>query len=182
MRRRCILEVRHVLWRLAVQRVEGHIQGVPRPGQFEAGILRGMRVARDRYLVVQPPAQFTVPAEKVVNQALNDLAKRSLPARYGILERVVPLRPAILLPNPLRRLEQLPARRESRRDFRSQVPRELGNRLFDIDGPAVNRPGPEQFRKAFENVFTNHDGSTPFLRIFGGMRKGGLEPPRREPP
>src|SRR5207253_1378520 len=125
---------------------------------------------------------FTVPAEKVVNQALNDLAKRSLPARYGILERVVPLRPAILLPNPLRRLEQLPARRESRRDFRSQVPRELENRLFDIDGPAVNRPGPEQFRKAFQNVFTNHDGSTPFLRIFGGMRKGGLEPPRREPP
>src|SRR5438128_11197268 len=167
MRRRCILEIRHVLWRLAIQGVEGHIQGLPRPGQLEAGILRGMRVVRDRYLVVEPPTQFTVPAEKVVNQALNYLAKRSLPPCYGILERVVPLRPAILLLNPLRRLEQLPARRESRRDLRSQFLRELGNRVFDINSPAVNRPGPEQFRKSLENVFTNHDGVAPFLRIFG---------------
>ena len=116
-----------------------------------------MRVARDRHFVVEPPTELAVPAEKIVNQALNDLAKRSLPARYGILERVVPLRPGILLADRRGRLEQLAARRESRRDLGSQVSREHGNRFFDIDRPAVNGLGPEQFRKFLQNVFTNHD-------------------------
>src|SRR5262249_11843661 len=135
MGRRCILEVRHVLWRLAIQRIKGHIRRVPRPGQLEPGILRGMRVGRDGYLSAEPPTQLSVPTEKVVNQALNDLPKPSLPACDGILERLVPLRPAILLPDSLGRLQQLPPRRESRCDLRSQIPRELRDRIFDINSP-----------------------------------------------
>src|SRR5262249_33276990 len=122
-----------------------------------------MRVVRNRRFVIEPPTELTVPAEKVVNHALNDLTKRSLTARYGILERVVPLRLGILLADRRGRLEQLPARRESARDLGFQLSREDGNRFFNIDRPAVNGLGPEQFRKFLQNVFTNHDGVTTSL-------------------
>src|SRR5207244_11231688 len=148
-----IFEVRHVLRRLAIQRVGGHIQRVPRSGQLEAWILRGMRVVRNRHLVVEPPTQLALAAEKVVNQALNDLPKCSLTARYGILERVVPLRPTILLADRRRRLEQLSAGGERRRDLGSQFSRELGNRFFDINRSTVNAFGAEHFRKVLATVF-----------------------------
>src|SRR5207247_10258073 len=157
LRRRCIFEVRHVLWRLAIQRVESHIQRVPRPGQLEAGISRGMRVVGDRHFVIEPPTELAVPAEKVVNQALNDLAKRSLPARYGILERVVPLRPGILLGAPGASLDRLRPPRESRGDPGSQARVRPGNRSFTLILPPVIGLGPEHsrnFRRIASTILT----------------------------
>src|ERR1051326_71290 len=116
-RRRSILEIRHILRRLAVQRIECHIQRVPRTCQFQARISRRVCIIRDWYLVVEPPTQLGVTAVKVVDQALNDFAKGTLPARYGVLKCVLPLRPCILFPDSSGGTEQFPAGCEGSRDL-----------------------------------------------------------------
>src|SRR5207249_10163554 len=98
-----------------------------------------MSVLRDGHLVIEPPTPLAVPAEKVINQALNDLAKCPGLRRDGILERVVPLRPGIFLANWGGRPQYSPARREGGGDRGTQLARELGNSLFDIDYLASDR-------------------------------------------
>src|SRR5438093_1787808 len=134
-----------------------------------------MRVVRNRHLVVEPPTQFAVASEKVVDQALNDLAKRSLPTRYRILERLIPRRPGILLAYGSGRLEQLPARREGRGDFGRQLSREHANRFFDIDRPTVDGLGPEQLRKFLQNVFSNHDSLSAKNSTTRAQQRGSRE-------
>jgi hypothetical protein len=52
-------------------------------------------VLRDVHFVVEPPAPLAVLTEKVINQALDNLAICPGLLRYGILKGVVPLRPGI---------------------------------------------------------------------------------------
>src|SRR2546422_417085 len=105
-----VFEVRHIHGRGAIQRVEGHVQRMPRPGEFQAGIRQRASVLRDGRLVIEPPAPLAVPAENVINQPLDDLAKRPRLPRHGIFKRVVPLRPCIFRSHGRGGLEERPAR------------------------------------------------------------------------
>ena len=173
MGRRGIFEVRHVHGRGAVQRVERHVQRMPRPGQLETGISGRVRVLRNGHFVVQPPTEDAVPAEEVVDQALDDLTERPGPSRHWIFKWIVPVRPRVLLANGRSRLEERLARRERGSDMRPEFARERRNRLVDVDRPAVDCLGPEQFRKLLKDVFANHDGA--------GMRRPLAASPRQSP-
>ena len=118
-RRRRVLEVRHVHRRRAVERVERHVERVPRPGELEAGVPRRVDVLRDRHLVVEPPAPLAVAAEEVVDEPLDDLAEGPRLPAHRVLERLVPARPGVLLRD--RR-----GRREERRGARSAPRRSRG--------------------------------------------------------
>ncbi len=95
MRRRRVFKIRHIHGSRAIQRLDCHVQRVPRPGEFQTGIGQGVGVLRDVHFVVEAPAVLAVPTEKIVNQALDDLAIGPELPSYGVLKGVVPLRPGI---------------------------------------------------------------------------------------
>jgi hypothetical protein len=121
-RRRSVLEVRHVKGRGAVESVERHVERMPRAGQLQSGDPRRVDVFGDGRVVVEPPAPLRVSSEEIVDESLHDLVIRPEPPAYGILERVVPLRPGILLADRGRGLEQRPARAQGRGDLGVQLP------------------------------------------------------------
>ncbi len=152
---RGVLEVRHVHRRRAVQRVERHVERMPRAGQLEAGILQGMRVRRNRHFVVEPPAPLAVAAVEVVRRALNDLPERPRPARDRILERLVPLRPRVFLANGSGRFEQRAPRGQRGGDLGAKLPRQAGYRVPDVDRSAVDALRREQLRELLSDVVAN---------------------------
>jgi hypothetical protein len=160
---RRVFEVRHVHRRRAVQRVERHVRRMPRTGQLETRIRQRVSVPGNGHVVVQPPAPLAVAAQDVVNQALDDLTERPELSRDGVLEGVVPFRPRIFFANRRRRFEERGTGRERGRDVGIQLHDQRGNRLFDVDPPAVDRSGAEQFGKFLENVLTNHDVVPSFV-------------------
>src|SRR5947209_17821075 len=116
---------------------------MPRASQFQAGILEGMGISRDGHLVIQPPAPLALLTEKVVNRALDDLAKCPELPGHRVFKFLLPLRPSILLTHRGGRLQQLPARTQRGSYLRTQFPRECGNGLFNIDLPTIYRLAPE---------------------------------------
>ena len=154
--RRRVFEVRHVHRRRAVQCVERHVGRLPRTGQLEAGVQRRVSVPGDGHFVIEPPPPLALAAEEVVDQPLNDLPERSELPCNGILECVVPFWPRIFFANGGRGLQERSSRTERGSDIGTQLRRKRGNRLFDVDGPAVDPSRPEQLGESPENVLTNH--------------------------
>ena len=61
-RRRGVLKIRHIHRRRAVQGVKGHVERIPRPGQFQSGIGQGKSVLGNWHFVVEPPAPLALAA------------------------------------------------------------------------------------------------------------------------
>src|SRR5712691_11090009 len=129
---------------------------MPRSGELQARIRQGVGIIRDGHLVVEPPAPLAVSTEKVINQALDDLAKCPQLPRHRILKCVVPLRPAIFLADRRGGLQERPPCSQGRSDLGTQLSGKRSNRLFDIYFSAVHLLGPEQVWELLENVLTDH--------------------------
>src|SRR5215475_3292361 len=129
---------------------------MPWAGKLEPGDFQRVHVLGDGHVFIDPPTPLRVPSEEIVDESLHDLTVSPAPPTDRILERVVRLRPGILLADGCRGLEQRPSRTKSRGDFRLQLPREGGDRLLDVDVAAVHPLLPEEVRELLENVSLDH--------------------------
>ena len=136
MRRRRVFEVRHVHRRRAVQRVERHIERMPRPGELEAGFLDGCASAGNRHLVVEPPAPPAVAAERRCRSALDDSVERPARSGHGIVERLVPCRPRAFTRAGAGDFRIVRRAVSASGDPRPQFPGERGDGLFDVNRSA----------------------------------------------
>ncbi len=134
---------------------------MPGAGELQPRVLQRMHVGGYGYVVVETPAPFALAIQKVVDQALDNLAKRPGGSGDGILECFVPLGPGVLLPHRLGTLQQRPAGIQGLGNGGTQFAGERRNRLFDVDVSTVHLFGSEQLWKSLENIFTDHRARLP---------------------
>src|SRR5258708_5725933 len=141
-----------------------------------------MSVAWDRHFVIQPPAPFAFLAEKIVNQALHDLAPGPEFPANGIFKLLLPLWPAVFFSHWRRCFQQFTASGQCRSEIRTQLARESGDRIFNVNLSAVDCFCAEEIGEILENIFADHDVDPP-LRLSGTLfcRKPGCAPNERPP-
>ncbi len=129
---------------------------MPGAGKLQSRVFQRMHVGGDGYFVVEAPAPFALAIQKVVDHALDNLAKCPRATRDWVLECLLPLRPGVFPLHGFSTLEQRPAGVEGLGNGGTQFAGERRNRLFDVHLTTVHLLTSEQLRELLENIFTDH--------------------------
>ena len=116
-----------------------------------------MGILGDEHFVIQPPAPFALSFEEIINHALDDLSEGPKLPGHRILKLFLPAWPRILLSHLQRGLKERAAGGQCLRDQRTQLSRQRVDRLFDVNGAAIDFFASEDFGKSLQDVVTDHD-------------------------